>query len=100
METQNTYNYAVVRQFTVMTVVWGIVGMAVGVLIAAQLVWPALNFDTPWLTYSRLRPLHNNAVIFAIGGSALFATSEFSEPARFVYFPTSSRPLPFGAGRW
>ena len=77
METQNTYNYAVVRQFTVMTVVWGIVGMAVGVLIAAQLVWPALNFDTPWLTYSRLRPLHTNAVIFAFGGSALFATSYY-----------------------
>ena len=77
METQNTYNYAVVRQFTVMTVIWGIVGMTVGVLIAAQLVWPALNFDTPWLTYSRLRPLHTNAVIFAFGGSALFATSYY-----------------------
>ncbi|WP_026960126.1 MULTISPECIES: cytochrome-c oxidase, cbb3-type subunit I [Aliagarivorans] len=69
------YNYTVVRQFTVMTIVWGIVGMAVGVLIAAQLVWPALNFDTPWLTYSRLRPLHTNAVIFAFGTSALMATS-------------------------
>lgn len=69
------YNYRVVRQFTVMTVIWGIVGMAVGVLIAAQLVWPQLNFDTPWLTFSRLRPLHTNAVIFAFGGSALFATS-------------------------
>lgn len=77
METENTYNYTVVRQFTVMTVVWGIVGMSVGVLIAAQLVWPALNFDTPWLTYSRLRPLHTNAVIFAFGGSALFATSYY-----------------------
>ena len=77
METENTYNYTVVRQFTVMTVIWGIVGMAVGVLIAAQLVWPALNFDLPWLTYSRLRPLHTNAVIFAFGGSALFATSYY-----------------------
>ena len=61
------YNYKVVRQFTVMAVIWGIVGMSVGVLIAAQLIWPALNFDTPWLTYSRLRPLHTNAVIFAFG---------------------------------
>ena len=69
------YNYTVVRQFTVMTIVWGIVGMSVGVLIAAQLIWPALNFDTPWLTYSRLRPLHTNAVIFAFGCSALMATS-------------------------
>ncbi|MEE4246143.1 MAG: cytochrome-c oxidase, cbb3-type subunit I [Kangiellaceae bacterium] len=70
-----SYNYTVVRQFAVMTVIWGIVGMAVGVLIAAQLLWPELNFDTPWLTYSRLRPLHTNAVIFAFGGSALIGTS-------------------------
>ncbi len=72
---QGTYNDKVVRQFAVMTVVWGIVGMAVGVFIAAQLYWPALNFDLPWLSYGRLRPLHTNAVIFAFGGSALFATS-------------------------
>jgi len=78
MENQNSYNYKVVRQFAVMTVVWGIVGMLVGVIIAAQLVWPALNFDIPWLTYSRLRPLHTNAVIFAFGGSALFATSYYA----------------------
>ena len=71
------YNYKVVRQFTIMTVVWGIVGMSLGVLIAAQLFAPALNFDIPWLTYSRLRPLHTNAVIFAFGGSALFATSYY-----------------------
>lgn len=77
MDTQSTYNYKVVRQFAIMTVVWGIVGMLVGVLIAAQLIWPALNFDTPWLTYGRLRPLHTNAVIFAFGGSALFATSYY-----------------------
>jgi cytochrome c oxidase cbb3-type subunit 1 len=49
--------------------------MAVGVFIAAQLRWPELNFDIPWLTYSRLRPLHTNAVIFAFGGCALMATS-------------------------
>jgi len=67
----------VVRQFAIMTVVWGIVGMAVGVFIAAQLVWPFLNFDTPWLTFSRLRPLHTNAVIFAFGGCALFACSYY-----------------------
>jgi len=73
----DTFNYRVVRQFALMTVVWGIVGMAVGVLIAAQLIWPQLNFETPWLTYGRLRPLHTNAVIFAFGGSALFATSYY-----------------------
>ena len=77
MDSQTTYNYKVVRQFTVMTVVWGIVGMLVGVFIAAELVWPQLNFDIPWLTFSRLRPLHTNAVIFAFGGSALFATSYY-----------------------
>jgi len=72
-----TYNDRVVRQFALMTVVWGVVGMLVGTLIAAQLVWPALNFDLPWLTFSRLRPLHTNAVIFAFGGSALFASSYY-----------------------
>ena len=69
------YNDTVVRQFAVATVVWGIVGMAVGVLIAAQLYWPALNFDIAWLGYGRLRPLHTNAVIFAFGATALMATS-------------------------
>lgn len=77
MSAQETYNYKVVRQFSVMTVIWGIVGMLVGVLIAAQLAWPVLNFDLPWLSFGRLRPLHTNAVIFAFGGSALFATSYY-----------------------
>ena len=72
-----TYNYKVVRQFAIMTVVWGIVGMLVGVIIAAQLVWPWLSFDQPWFSFGRLRPLHTNAVIFAFGGSALFASSYF-----------------------
>ncbi|WP_027849319.1 cytochrome-c oxidase, cbb3-type subunit I [Marinospirillum minutulum] len=73
----STYNYKVVRQFAIMTVVWGIVGMLVGVWIAAQLAWPLLNFDLPWTSFGRLRPLHTNAVIFAFGGSALFATSYY-----------------------
>ena len=72
---ENFYNYRVVRQFAIMAVVWGVVGMAVGALIAAQLTWPALNFDIPWLSYGRLRPLHTNAVIFAFGGCSLMATS-------------------------
>ncbi|KPA51135.1 cytochrome-c oxidase, cbb3-type subunit I [Photobacterium lucens] len=74
---EQNYNYTVVRQFALTTILWGIVGMAVGVFIAAQLVWPALNFDIPWLTYSRLRPLHTNAVIFAFGTSALFTSSYY-----------------------
>ncbi|MEL0035420.1 MAG: cytochrome-c oxidase, cbb3-type subunit I [Gammaproteobacteria bacterium] len=76
METHE-YNYKVVKQFAVMTIIWGIVGMLVGVIIAAQLIWPDLAKDIPYLTYGRLRPLHTNAVIFAFGGSALFATSYY-----------------------
>ena len=72
-----TYNYKVVRQFAIMTVVWGIVGMTVGVFIAAELIWPQLSLDLPWLAYGRLRALHTNAVVFAFGGSALFATSYY-----------------------
>jgi len=77
MQTESKYNYRVVRQFSIMTVVWGIVGMLVGVVLAAQLLWPEITFDIPWLSYGRLRPLHTNAVIFAFGGSALFATSYY-----------------------
>jgi len=76
METQSTYNYKVVRQFAVMTVVWGIVGMLVGVIIAAQMIWPELNVG-PWFHFGRLRPLHTNAVIFAFGGCGLFSTSYY-----------------------
>ena len=52
------YNDKVVRQFAVMTLVWGIVGMLVGVIIAAELIWPDLNMGLPYLSYGRLRPLH------------------------------------------
>ena len=77
MNQNQTYNDRVVRQFAVMTVVWGIVGMLVGVIIAAQLIWPDLTYGIEWLSYGRLRPLHTNAVIFAFGGSGLFATSYY-----------------------
>ncbi len=77
MEVQGMYNYKVVRQFAVMAVVWGVVGMLVGVIIASQLIWPDLTYGIPWLSYGRLRPLHTNAVIFAFGGCALFATSYY-----------------------
>ena len=69
------YSDTAVRQFALMSVVWGVVGMLVGVIIAAQLTWPQLNLGIPWLSYGRLRPLHTNAVIFAFGGCALMATS-------------------------
>ncbi len=71
------YNYKVVRQFALMAVVWGVVGMATGLLIASQMVFPDLNLGLPWTSFGRLRPLHTNAVIFAFGGCVLFATSYF-----------------------
>ena len=74
---ENTYNYRVVRQFSIMAIVWGVIGMLVGVIIAAQLIWPELDFGLAWLSYGRLRPLHTNAVIFAFGGSALIGSSYF-----------------------
>jgi cytochrome c oxidase cbb3-type subunit 1 len=77
MSAETTYNYKVVRQFAIMTIVWGVIGMSLGVFIASELIWPGLSLDLPWLTFSRLRPLHTNAVIFAFGGSALFATSYY-----------------------
>ena len=75
LEKNISYNYKVVKQFAVTTVIWGIIGMGVGVFVAAQLVWPDLNGDIQWLCFGRLRPLHTNAVIFAFGGSALMGTS-------------------------
>jgi len=74
---ENTYNYRVVRQFSIMAIVWGVIGMLVGVIIAAQLIWPELDFGLQWLSYGRLRPLHTNAVIFAFGGSALIGASYY-----------------------
>jgi cytochrome c oxidase cbb3-type subunit 1 len=64
-----------VRWFALVAVLYGIVGMLVGVIIAAQLAWPELNLGISFLSYGRLRPLHTNAVIFAFGGCVLFATS-------------------------
>ncbi len=77
MQTESSYNDKVVRQFMIMTIAWGVIGMLVGIFIAAELIWPGLSFDQPWLTYSRLRPLHTNAVIFAFGGSALIGMSYY-----------------------
>jgi cytochrome c oxidase cbb3-type subunit I/II len=66
------------RNFVIATLIWGVVGMSLGVTIALQLAFPAANLDTPWLTYGRLRPLHTNAVIFAFAGNAIFAGIYFS----------------------
>ncbi len=88
------YNDAVVRAFSLAAVLWGIVGMLVGVIIAAQLTWPELNLGIPFLSYGRLRPLHTNAVIFAFGGCALFASSYY------VVQRTSQVPLFAGKLAW
>ena len=65
----------VIRAAVVLTMFWGIVAFLVGVVIAAQLVWPQLSFDSEYLTFGRLRPVHTSAAIFAFGGTALFGTS-------------------------
>jgi len=72
------YNDKVVRQFLYATVLWGAVGMLVGVFVASQLNFWRLNFDLPWLTFGRLRPLHTNAVIFAFVGNMMFAGIYYS----------------------
>lgn len=69
-----TYNDEVVRLFLLAAAVWGVAGMSIGVFIAAQLIWPGLNLDMPWLTFSHIRANHTFGVIFAFGGSALMGT--------------------------
>ena len=77
-QTERTYDFDVVRWFSIMAIVYLVVGTAVGLLIAAQLAWPALNFDIQYLSFGRLRPLHTNAVIFAFGGCTLRAGTRSS----------------------
>ncbi len=71
------YDYEIIKKFSIMAIVWGVVGMSAGVFIASQLAWPWLNFDSPFLSFGRFRPVHTGAVIFGFGGSALFATSYY-----------------------
>jgi cytochrome c oxidase cbb3-type subunit 1 len=71
------YDDSAVRLFAIAAIVWGVVGMLVGVFIAAELAWPDINMGISWLSYGRIRPLHTNAVIFAFGGCALMATSYY-----------------------
>jgi cytochrome c oxidase cbb3-type subunit I/II len=73
MELQKfSYDNGIVKNFGIATIVWGLVGMLVGVFIATQLYVPALNLGIPYTTFGRLRPLHTNAVIFAFVGNAIF----------------------------
>ncbi len=73
-----SYDDAIVRKFLTATLLWGVVGMLVGLVIALQLANPAFNFDIPWLSFGRLRPLHTNAVIFAFAGNAFFTGAYYS----------------------
>ena len=69
---QFSYDNKIVRNFAFATILWGIVGMLVGVIIAFQMVIPELSFNLQWLTFGRIRPLHTNAVIFAFVGNGIF----------------------------
>jgi cytochrome c oxidase cbb3-type subunit I/II len=75
-----TYDNKIVRAFVIATVVWGIVGMIVGIIIASQLFVSFLNSFSKYLTFGRLRPLHTNAVIFAFVGNGIFAGVYYSLP--------------------
>ena len=77
MAMDTPYNYRVVKQFTWAAIIFGVIGMLVGVIIAAQLCWPTLFGGIDFLSYGRLRPVHTSGVIFAFGGNALFATSYY-----------------------
>ncbi len=77
-EAEQKYDFDVVRWFSVAAIIYLVVGTSVGVLAASQLAFPALNFDIPYLTFGRIRPLHTNAVIFAFGGCTLMATAFYS----------------------
>ena len=74
---QSQYLDSVIRAGVIATAFWGIVGFLVGVVIAFQLAFPALNIDNVMgiLNFGRLRPLHTSAVIFAFGGNALIMSS-------------------------
>ncbi len=69
------YDDAIVRLFVIATLFWGVVGLALGAMIASQLVFPDLTLGQHWATFGRLRPMHTSGVIFAFGGNALLGTS-------------------------
>jgi cytochrome c oxidase cbb3-type subunit 1 len=75
IEGKPNYNLGPIRFASVAAVVWGIAGFTVGLYIALELAFPALNFDLSFINFGRLRPLHTSAVIFAFGGNVLIATS-------------------------
>ncbi len=73
-----SYDNKIVKYFAIATVIFGTVGMLVGLLLAIQLFYPVFNFDLQYTTFGRIRPLHTNAVIFAFVGNAMFAGAYYS----------------------
>jgi len=69
------YNEEVVKKFIIASMFWAIVAFLVGVVLAAELAWPAVNLGLSWINFGRLRPVHTSAAIFAFGGSALIGPS-------------------------
>lgn len=69
------YDTKVVRYFIIAAVIWAVIGMSVGVMLAAQLYWPSLNFDSQYFQFGRLRPLHTSGVIFGFVVNILMGTS-------------------------
>ncbi len=86
------YDNEIVRKFIIASVVFGIVGMLVGLTIALQLAFPVLNFDLAYTSFGRIRPLHTNAVIFAFVGNGIFAGVYYSMP-RLLKTPMYSKLL-------
>ena len=75
-----SYDNKMPRNFAIATILWGVVGMLVGVIIAFQLAYPSLNLGFSFTTFGRLRPLHTNAVIFAFVGNGIFTAIYYSLP--------------------
>lgn len=69
---QFNYDNKIVRDFGIATIIWGLVGMSIGLLVATQLIWPEMNFLNQYTTFGRVRPVHTNAVIFAFVGNGIF----------------------------
>jgi cytochrome c oxidase cbb3-type subunit I len=75
MDVTRDYDIIVVRYFVVAAVIWAVAGMTIGVILAAQLYWPQLNFDSQYFQFGRLRPLHTSGVIFGFVVNILMGTS-------------------------
>ena len=69
------YRDRIVRALVMFSIAWAIIGMAVGVYVAAELIWPTIDFGQQWLSYGRLRTLHTNGIIFGFGVSALMGSA-------------------------